>query len=108
MFVFFLMLRRPPISTLTDTIFPYTTLCLSQACFLADLPTQVHDDKQKIPSAPTEDSSRPFEKLAPNPPILHVHYRPQNHVASNCQRTPSVKAPDAPTDRKSTRLNSRH
>src|SRR3546814_11571972 len=25
-FVFFLMIRRPPISTRTDTLFPYTTL----------------------------------------------------------------------------------
>src|SRR3546814_14761727 len=26
---FFLMIRRPPISTRTDTLFPYTTLCRS-------------------------------------------------------------------------------
>src|SRR3546814_4276725 len=29
MFFFFLMLRRPPVSTRTDTLFPYTTLCRS-------------------------------------------------------------------------------
>src|SRR3546814_9942310 len=29
-FFFFLMLRRPPRSTRTDTLFPYTTLCRSQ------------------------------------------------------------------------------
>src|SRR3546814_14645149 len=28
---FFLMIRRPPISTRTDTLFPYTTLFRSQA-----------------------------------------------------------------------------
>src|SRR3546814_12498182 len=27
--VFFLMIRRPPRSNRTDTLFPYTTLCLS-------------------------------------------------------------------------------
>src|SRR3546814_11379022 len=27
--VFFLMIRRPPCSTRTDTLFPYTTLCRS-------------------------------------------------------------------------------
>src|SRR3546814_2392374 len=27
--LFFLMIRRPPRSTRTDTLFPYTTLCLS-------------------------------------------------------------------------------
>src|SRR3546814_5032474 len=30
-FVFFLMIRRPPRSTRTDTLFPYTTLFLSAA-----------------------------------------------------------------------------
>src|SRR3546814_20615860 len=30
---FFLMLRRPPRSTRTDTLFPYTTLFRSQAAF---------------------------------------------------------------------------
>src|SRR3546814_14975064 len=29
--LFFLMIRRPPRSTRTDTLFPYTTLCRSQA-----------------------------------------------------------------------------
>src|SRR3546814_13204762 len=31
MFVFFLMIRRPPRSTRTDTLFPYTTLFRSPA-----------------------------------------------------------------------------
>src|SRR3546814_4083298 len=31
MFFFFLMIRRPPRSTRTDTLFPYTTLFRSQA-----------------------------------------------------------------------------
>src|SRR3546814_19444047 len=30
--VFFLMIRRPPRSTRTDTLFPYTTLFRSKAC----------------------------------------------------------------------------
>src|SRR3546814_18596451 len=29
LFIFFLMIRRPPRSTRTDTLFPYTTLCRS-------------------------------------------------------------------------------
>src|SRR3546814_12757082 len=29
-FILFLMIRRPPGSTRTDTLFPYTTLCRSQ------------------------------------------------------------------------------
>src|SRR3546814_1720144 len=31
MLFFFLMIRRPPRSTRTDTLFPYTTLCRSRA-----------------------------------------------------------------------------
>src|SRR3546814_20543638 len=32
-FFFFLMIRRPPRSTRTDTLFPYTTLFRSLACY---------------------------------------------------------------------------
>src|SRR3546814_10958348 len=39
--VFFLMIRRPPISTRTDTLFPYTTLFRSCRLFHDDLG---HDD----------------------------------------------------------------
>src|SRR3546814_18321423 len=41
-FVLFLMLRRPPISTRTDTLFPYTTL------FRSVLPDQQQPDKLYI------------------------------------------------------------
>src|SRR3546814_15627850 len=34
-FLFFLMIRRPPRSTRTDTLFPYTTLFRSVCCFCA-------------------------------------------------------------------------
>src|SRR3546814_5163648 len=40
MFVFFLMIRRPPRSTRTDTLFPYTTLF--RAVFAAVLEHQLH------------------------------------------------------------------
>src|SRR3546814_4536610 len=37
------MIRRPPRSTRTDTLFPYTTLFRSGALFLGELdPTQIH------------------------------------------------------------------
>src|SRR3546814_14740616 len=35
---FFLMIRRPPRSTRTDTLFPYTTLFRSAACELVHAP----------------------------------------------------------------------
>src|SRR3546814_15064731 len=39
-FIFFLMIRRPPRSTRTDTLFPYTTLFRSLCEDLVDLETQ--------------------------------------------------------------------
>src|SRR3546814_6405415 len=47
MFVFFLMIRRPPRSTRTDTLFPYTTLFRSQ---------------------PRRDRPRPAARRSPRPP----------------------------------------
>src|SRR3546814_20318259 len=38
LYVFFLMIRRPPRSTRTDTLFPYTTLCRSVVAARADMP----------------------------------------------------------------------
>src|SRR3546814_11845503 len=45
--VFFLMIRRPPRSTRTDTLFPYTTLFRSteHKNRLPDLPTSLPDNK---------------------------------------------------------------
>src|SRR3546814_3399547 len=45
MYVFFLMIRRPPISTRTDTLFPYTTLFRSQR-HRQRLGSEVHPDRQ--------------------------------------------------------------
>src|SRR3546814_12872415 len=42
MFVFFLMIRRPPRSTRTDTLFPYTTL------FRSILPSTMNDWRPKM------------------------------------------------------------
>src|SRR3546814_13699588 len=36
--MFFLMIRRPPRSTRTDTLFPYTTLFRSHEFVIADIP----------------------------------------------------------------------
>src|SRR3546814_7704186 len=53
--VFFLMIRRPPRSTRTDTLFPYTTLFRSillglvQTSDAVTLAKQVHTRKLKVP-----------------------------------------------------------
>src|SRR3546814_3449220 len=38
LFFFFVMIRRPPRSTRTDTLLPYTTLCRSRTGLLEQLP----------------------------------------------------------------------
>src|SRR3546814_14493574 len=98
---FFLMIRRPPRSTRTDTLFPYTTLFLS-------LPSAV----QSAVARATGDNCWHL-----------VHYVPDSRsdasgrVSSGCRlraRT-GVTRPvtdvlrcRASADRKSTRLNSSH
>src|SRR3546814_3492595 len=49
MFFFFLMIRRPPRSTRTDTLFPYTTLCRSEV-------------KEAVGSALTNLATAPVEQ----------------------------------------------
>src|SRR3546814_9535355 len=41
-FMFFLMIRRPPRSTRTDTLFPYTTLFRSEALYLSNIARKVY------------------------------------------------------------------
>src|SRR3546814_14722210 len=47
LYFFFLMIRRPPRSTRTDTLFPYTTLFRSWRCFDCT-PADAHKVKRKI------------------------------------------------------------
>src|SRR3546814_16492894 len=49
--VFFLMIRRPPRSTRTDTLFPYTTLFRSQL----PLPKQIDAEKVLLAIDPAKD-----------------------------------------------------
>src|SRR3546814_11235619 len=42
MFIFFLMIRRPPRSTRTDTLFPYTTLFRSERDLLGGAALEIH------------------------------------------------------------------
>src|SRR3546814_9003468 len=45
---FFLMIRRPPRSTRTDTFFPYTTLFRSNSCSLASSPVRWSDQDRLV------------------------------------------------------------
>src|SRR3546814_2854845 len=78
---FFVMIRRPPRSTLTDTLFPYTTLFRS--------PTTVAPDKRRPtrrrccpefrpPSAPLRPSPRPNSRRQPPGPKSRRRARPES------------------------------
>src|SRR3546814_13667704 len=81
-FVFFLMIRRPPRSTRTDTLFPYTTLFRSSDKYSIFLDYPVHDE--------FSHGYKAFESAAIRKDIPKA--------------VPSVTS----IDRKSTRLNSSH
>src|SRR3546814_2832712 len=67
---FFLMIRRPPRSTRTDTLFPYTTLFRSK-------------ERRADRSANRLDVSAPFENSVPSSP-------PSRKPASSVKTTPGL------------------
>src|SRR3546814_13886035 len=79
--VFFLMIRRPPRSTRTDTLFPYTTLFRS-----SHAPAHAFALREASRAAPASDQA------AARPTARHWRW------SASARRT----------DRKSTRLNSSH
>src|SRR3546814_18907312 len=85
LFFFFLMIRPPPRSTRTDTLFPYTTLFRSHGAPVQGL-------------APADErDGRPGLLLARSADAHHLRHRA------------AVRGgPHPPGDRKSTRLNSSH
>src|SRR3546814_12610226 len=88
-FVFFLMIRRPPRATRTDTLFPYTTLFRSQG----------RDLYARLGSL---DQDRAGHLVGP---VAHHHLPRRGDVARHA-RARSVSS--TCVDRKSTRLNSSH
>src|SRR3546814_12108235 len=79
-----LMIRRPPRSTRTDTLFPYTTLFRS--AFRAFLACRIHRVRHGASTTHRQRTECASDRI---------------HEGSLCER------PGAP-DRKSTRLNSSH
>src|SRR3546814_19078524 len=88
--IFFLMLRQPPRSTRSDTLFPYTTLFRSAR----RRGTSLHRRSYLHRAAPPRRLSRAHEGCA-----LREHFRGIEGM---------VGAEAVERDRKSTRLNSSH
>src|SRR3546814_16300475 len=106
------MMRRPPRSTRTDTLFPYTTLFRSLFCL-----------------STSKEKERPFDKLRANgergqPWYVALHAAIALHVSDppatvqplaplaiwpmRCTVSPAASSAAVTSDRKSTRLNSSH
>src|SRR3546814_13460483 len=92
LFLFFLMIRRPPRSTRTDTLFPYTTLFRSAE--LAGIAARPTHERQGLREA------KGFEAIEPPPgDLMRVE-----HERRVVRELRGVEC----RDRKSTRLNSSH
>src|SRR3546814_19230288 len=94
----FLMILRPPRSTRTDTLFPYTTLFRFS--------TFISADTALVPPAVAKDFYWDDDTLPAH--VLHPRRGRRKSAASTAEA--SVKSPVAKDarDRKSTRLNSSH
>src|SRR3546814_12866342 len=93
----FLMIRRPPRSTRTDTLFPYTTL------FRSTITESWHSSAKRQPArrlgsrSSGEDHQRRFDRTEP---FHRIDLVAQQILIAK------LRIPDQ--DRKSTRLNSSH
>src|SRR3546814_16775013 len=125
-YFFFLMIRRPPRSTRSDTLFPYTTLFRATGPLLG--PPLPGDLGRPILNAQNSGQPVPNPSIAsPSPGISQeeqrrlqeleaartarlfssTESRSSNNPVSASSTTPPPQ-PDLTRDRKSTRLNSSH
>src|SRR3546814_3147966 len=124
---FFLMIRRPPRSTRTDTLFPYTTLFRSPGSQATDRPSfqsrigrdrtdeWLHPPRRQA-AEPAQDrlwlSSpvliQPKTASAPAPGNLIEQTGNRRFVGNPLDRFTKQRSHGKMSDRKSTRLNSSH
>src|SRR3546814_11518558 len=95
-FVFFLMIRRPPRSTRTDTLFPYTTLFRSTSVGKY-LMQQCSGTMKKISM-----------ELGGNAPFIVFDDADLDLAVAGAMASKFRNAGQTCVDRKSTRLNSSH
>src|SRR3546814_11560091 len=100
---FFLMIRRPPRSTRTDTLFPYTTLFRSNPLGLEtaarERPLPRHDN-----ATVRRDRASQRRECAAHPDISAAAEDLLHHML---RKTADANV-ESEEDRKSTRLNSSH
>src|SRR3546814_20874640 len=90
--IFFLMIRRPPRATRTDTLFPYTTL------FRSNMFVPEHVLDAQPPTTIYFDTNL----------LLEARREAVEALGRHCLPTPSGNPLLVMRDRKSTRLNSSH
>src|SRR3546814_20901144 len=123
MLFFFLMKRRPPSSTRTDTLFPYTTLFRSPLAEPASGPQSDRSSRRVPLTVPFLGALRPPSQKRPDPRMVRPlkfrdwrnldNFLIRNHghaVADGIQAVEIMghHHDSKPQDRKSTRLNSSH
>src|SRR3546814_12457481 len=104
------MIRRPPRSTRTDTLFPYTTLFRSRRTGAPEPPRRMglHDARRAGAAAAIAGRSRPLARrtrlLYRKPPCRER----QGEAPARLDAALSDLSRGVAGDRKSTRLNSSH
>src|SRR3546814_19027956 len=101
---FFLMIRRPPRATRTDTLFPYTTLFRSRAGGLGLDPSHCFAERKNLLLGAAQAAQRDLALLR-LPPADHGDHR---YLGERMLAHLIVDLLVAQIDRKSTRLNSSH
>src|SRR3546814_14701503 len=74
LFVFFLMIRRPPRSTRTDTLFPYTTLFRSAEIRAAIRPPRTHARLKYRLVEPLSSERRSEEHTSELQSLMRISY----------------------------------
>src|SRR3546814_6591773 len=84
LFLFFLMIRRPPRSTRTDTLFPYTTLFRSDLVLVqlfAGTPHCHVDPGQRRAAIAGHEAGRVQAARAIGAPLRQQHARSEEHTS---------------------------